>query len=284
MRVGHHVEVAQLDSSLIGGKGALIENLVEGSIDMVFPRFGAKRRIFVDQLTKDLEDRQIRSINSYESLKNTQYKYQLYQTLNEHHLLTPRTWIARGLEGFEQAFKEAGNVPMVIKGMKHHEGNSIFYSPTPKAAEKILSLPEFRGGEFLVQEFISESCDESLRAFVVGGRVVAAMRKHNETSEDRSNLFSGGHADSIRLKSNEGTLALRAVKALGLQVASVDLIRCARKCYILDVNAAPDLYEIEKITHVNVAEKVIELAENICHLRDEYRQINFLDESFYIHN
>ncbi|HWS77402.1 MAG TPA: RimK family alpha-L-glutamate ligase, partial [Thermomonas sp.] len=111
---------------------------------------------------------------------------------------------------------------------------------------------------FLVQEFIGEAKGADLRCFVVGDKVVAAMRRQAPKGDFRSNLHRGGTAKAVRASKAEIETAVRAAKVLGLGVAGVDLIRSNRGPLVLEVNSSPGLEGIEAATGVDVAGRIIE--------------------------
>jgi ribosomal protein S6--L-glutamate ligase len=111
---------------------------------------------------------------------------------------------------------------------------------------------------FLVQEFVAEAKGADLRCFVVGGQVVATMKRQAPKGDFRSNLHRGGSAKAITATAAEQQTAIRAAALLGLGVAGVDLIRSRRGPLILEVNASPGLEGIETASGVDIAGSIIE--------------------------
>ena len=127
-----------------------------------------------------------------------------------------------------------------------------------QAAKSVIEA--FRGldANILVQEFIKEAGGADLRCFVVGGKVIAAMKRQGAEGEFRSNLHRGGNAQKIDLSPEETETAIRAAKAMGLKVAGVDLLRSNHGPVVMEVNSSPGLEGIEKATEIDVAGKIIE--------------------------
>ena len=131
---------------------------------------------------------------------------------------------------------------------------------TKKAAQAVMQAFYVEGVNFLVQEFVQESAGTDIRAFVVGGRVVASMKRQSLDDDFRSNLHQGGEGTIVKLTDEERKTALRAAKAMGLSICGVDMMRSDRGPLVLEVNPSPG-FGIEKVTGRNVAEKIIEYIE-----------------------
>ncbi|MGZ6005117.1 MAG: RimK family alpha-L-glutamate ligase, partial [Candidatus Saccharimonadales bacterium] len=155
---------------------------------------------------------------------------------------------------------KAGGAPLIIKVARGTHGNGVVLAETRKAAQAVMQAFYVEGVSFLVQEFISESAGTDIRAFVVGGRVVASMERQSLDDDFRSNLHQGGEGKAVKLTDVERKTALKAAKSIGLSICGVDLMRSARGPLVLEVNASPG-FGIEKVTGRNVAEKIIEYIE-----------------------
>ena len=141
------------------------------------------------------------------------------------------------------------------------QGKGVLLAETTKAAESLIGAFLDLHADFLVQEFIAESAGSDIRCFVIGDKVVAAMKRQGAEGEFRSNLHNGGNAEMIKITPNERAMAVKAAKVLGLNVAGVDLIRSDRGPLVLEVNSSPGLEGIEKTTGKNVANSIIEYIE-----------------------
>ncbi|MBD0269978.1 MAG: RimK family alpha-L-glutamate ligase, partial [Cyanobacteria bacterium Co-bin8] len=141
------------------------------------------------------------------------------------------------------------------------QGIGVVLAETQQAAKSVIEA--FRGldANILVQEFIKEAGGADIRCFVIGEKVVAAMKRQGAAGEFRSNLHRGGTASKIRLTPEERSTAIRAAKAMGLRVAGVDLLRSNHGPVVMEVNSSPGLEGIEMATGIDVAAKIIEFIE-----------------------
>lgn len=151
---------------------------------------------------------------------------------------------------------------MVIKLLEGTQGIGVVLADTNKAAESIIEAFMGIKANILVQEFIKEAGGADIRCFVVGGKVVAAMKRQGAPGEFRSNLHRGGSAELIRLTAVERTTAVSAAKAMGLNVCGVDLLRSSHGPVVMEVNSSPGLEGIESATNKDVANMIIEFIES----------------------
>ena len=175
----------------------------------------------------------------------------------------PKTVFSRGIVDAEDLIDEVGGVPVVIKLARGTHGRGVVLAETKKAAKSALQgfyLMDEEGTNILLQEFIEESAGEDIRAFVVGGKVVASMKRQSLDDDFRSNIHLGGQATPMKLTDEELKVAVKAAKAMGLSIAGVDMMRSKRGPLILEINSSPG-FAIERITGRNVAEKIIEYVE-----------------------
>ena len=154
-------------------------------------------------------------------------------------------------------------MPVIIKLASGTHGNGVVLAETKKAARSVMQafyLSDADGTNILLQEFVKESAGSDIRAFVVGSKVVASMKRQSLDDDFRSNLHKGGTGAPIKLTAEEEKVAVKAAKTMGLSVAGVDLMRSSRGPLVLEVNASPG-FGIEKVTGRNVAGKIIEYVE-----------------------
>ena len=173
----------------------------------------------------------------------------------------PRTGFAHSPDDTHDLIGIVGGAPMVIKLIEGTQGQGVVLAETDKAAESVIDA--FRGLDayFLTQEFIEEAKGADIRAFVIGGKVVAAMMRQAKPGEFRSNLHRGGTATAVKITPEERNTAVRAAKIMGLNVAGVDILRSKRGPVVMEVNSSPGLEGIEAATAVNIANKIIEFIE-----------------------
>jgi ribosomal protein S6--L-glutamate ligase len=166
----------------------------------------------------------------------------------------------------------AGGAPIVLKLLSSTQGKGVLLAETRKSAERLVDA--FRGldANFLVQEFVEEAGGADIRAFVVGGKVVGAMRRQAEKGEFRSNLHRGGTASEARLTPQERDVAREAAKVLRLEVAGVDLLQTREGPKVLEVNSSPGLKGIEKATGKDLAARIIEHLETVVRPLSRHRE------------
>ena len=172
----------------------------------------------------------------------------------------PKTVFARETTDLDDVVEQAGGAPLIIKVARGTHGNGVVLAETKKAAQAVMQAFYVEGVNFLVQEFVQESAGTDIRAFVVGGRVVASMKRQSLDDDFRSNLHQGGEGTIVKLTDEERKTALRAAKAMGLSICGVDMMRSDRGPLVLEVNPSPG-FGIEKVTGRNVSEKIIEYIE-----------------------
>jgi ribosomal protein S6--L-glutamate ligase len=185
------------------------------------------------------------------------------QLLAKYGVDIPKTVVSRNNSDIDDLLEQLGGTPVIIKLARGTHGNGVVLAETKKAAKSVLQafyVMDADGTNILIQEFIEESAGVDIRIFVVGGRVVASMKRKSLTDDFRSNLHQGGTGEPIKLTDDEKKMAIRAARAMGLGIAGVDIMRSKRGPLVLEVNASPG-FGIEKVTGRNVAVKMIEYAE-----------------------
>ncbi len=173
----------------------------------------------------------------------------------------PITGFASHTKDIEGVIESVGSTPLVMKLLQGTQGQGIVLAETRKAAESVMSAFRQLDADIMVQEYIKESSGTDIRAFVVGNRVVAAMKRVAPKGEFRSNLHRGATVEKITLTSQENQIAIRAASILGLSIAGVDLMRSDRGPLILEVNSSPGLQGIETCTQIDVANQIIRFIE-----------------------
>jgi ribosomal protein S6--L-glutamate ligase len=178
----------------------------------------------------------------------------------------PLTGFANSPGDTEDLIKIVGGAPLVVKLLEGTQGKGIVLAETYKAAESLIDAFRELGANFLVQEFIKEAGGSDIRAFVIGEKVVAAMKRQAKEGEFRSNLHRGGTATIVKLTPEERSTAIRAAKKMGLNIAGVDLLRSNHGPVVMEVNSSPGLEGIEKATGKDVATMVIQFIEKNARL------------------
>lgn len=229
--------------------------------DAIIPRIGASRTFYGTAVVRQFEMQGAFCLNSSQAITRSRDKLRSLQILARHGIGLPVTGFAHSTKDVKGVIEIAGGAPLVVKLLEGTQGIGVVLAETRKAAESVIEA--FRGLEanILVQEFIEEAGGMDIRAFIVGGRVVAAMKRQGAEGEFRSNLHRGGTAEKIKLTPEERSTAVRSAKAMGLTMAGVDLLRSNHGPVIMEVNSSPGLEGIERATGVDVASKIIEYIE-----------------------
>ncbi|ACK72044.1 alpha-L-glutamate ligase, RimK family [Gloeothece citriformis PCC 7424] len=233
--------------------GKLLENF-----DAIIPRIGASRTFYGTAVVRQFEVMGVFSANESQAISRSRDKLRCLQILAREGIGLPVTGFAHATEDIDGLLDTVGGAPVVIKLLEGTQGIGVVLAETTQAAKSVIEA--FRGLEanILVQEYIKEAAGSDLRCFVVGGKVIAAMKRQGAEGEFRSNLHRGGKAEKVKLTPEERSTAIRAAKAMGLRVAGVDLLRSNHGPVVMEVNSSPGLEGIEKASGVDVAEKIIE--------------------------
>jgi ribosomal protein S6--L-glutamate ligase len=179
------------------------------------------------------------------------------QILSKAGVQIPKTVFANQTKDIDRLIKLVGGPPVIIKLLEGTQGVGVVLAESNKAAKSTIEAFYGLKTNVLVQEYIEESNGADIRAFVVGNKVVAAMKRQGVSGDFRSNLHRGGKAEALILQPHEEKAALQAAKALGVRVAGVDMIQSNSGPMIMEINSSPGLEGIEKITGVNVADLII---------------------------
>ncbi len=174
----------------------------------------------------------------------------------------PTTSFAHAINDVDGLLEAVGGTPVVVKLLEGTQGLGVVLAETKKAAESVIGAFRQLDANILVQQYIKEAGGADIRAFVVGGKVVAAMRRQGAPGEFRSNLHRGGHAEAIKLTASERSTAVRAAKSMGLSVAGVDMLQSAEGPMVLEVNSSPGLEGIEGASGVDIADLIVEFIED----------------------
>lgn len=233
---------------------------VEG-IDAVIPRIGASITFYGLAVVRQFEAMGVYCLSSSVGITRSRDKLRSHQLLAKRGIGLPKTAFAHHADSVDDLIRTVGGTPVIVKLLEGTQGVGVVMCETKKAAESVIQA--FRGlkAYLLVQEFIAEAKGADLRCLVVGDKVVAAMRRQGAEGEFRSNLHRGGYAEAAKITPSERKTAVSACKALGLQVAGVDILRSDRGALVLEVNSSPGLEGIEKSTGKDIAGLVIQHVE-----------------------
>jgi len=231
---------------------------VLSSYDAVLPRIGASITYYGTAVVRQCQEMDIFCANTAAGITNSRDKLRSLQILSRHHVGIPRTTFVRDKKDVLPAIERVGGAPVVIKLIEGTQGIGVLLADTIKAAESIIELLQSQKQNVLIQKFVAESKGKDIRAFVVGDRVVAAMRRVAQGQEFRSNVHRGGVAEAVELSDEYRETAVRAAQILGLRVAGVDMLEGKTGPQIMEVNSSPGLEGIETCTGLDVAGAVID--------------------------
>lgn len=233
----------------------------ELEFDAIIPRIGATYTFYGTAVVRQFEMMRVFPANTSQAIARSRDKLRSLQLLSREGIGLPVTGFAHSTKDIDGLIDTVGGPPLVVKFLEGTQGVGVVLAETKKAAESVIAAFRQLDANILVQEFIREARGADIRAFVVDGRVVASMKRQAPEGEFRSNIHRGGSASVIRLTPEERSTAVRAAKALRLNVAGVDMIRSNHGPVVLEVNSSPGLEGIEGASGIDVAGKVIEFLE-----------------------
>lgn len=229
--------------------------------DAVIPRIGASVTFYGAAVLRQFEMMDVYPLNESVAITRSRDKLRSLQLLSRKGIGLPLTGFANRPDDIKDMIKMVGGAPLVVKLLEGTQGIGVVLAETQKAAESVIE--GFMGvkANILVQEYIKEAGGADIRCLVIGGKVVAAMKRQAAAGEFRSNLHRGGSASLIRITPEERSTAVRAAKIMGLNVSGVDLLRSNHGPVVMEVNSSPGLEGIENATGKDIAALVIEHIE-----------------------
>ena len=230
-------------------------------IDAIIPRIGSSVTFYGSAIVRQFEVMDVISANPSQAITRSRDKLRCMQILSGAGLGLPTTGFARMASDVDDLINMVGGAPLVIKLLEGTQGIGVVLAETKKAASSVIEAFYGLGNNILIQEYIKEAKGSDIRAFVVDGKVVGAMKRTAKEGEFRSNLHRGGTAEIIKLTRKERETAVAAAKAMGLTVAGVDMLQSTRGPLILEVNSSPGLEGIEIATHKDIAAEIIKYLE-----------------------
>ncbi len=229
--------------------------------DAVIPRIGASVTFYGTAVLRQFEMMGVYPLNESVAITRSRDKLRSLQLLARKGIGLPVTGFAHSPDDIQDMMKMVGGAPSVIKLLEGTQGIGVVLAETKKAAESVIEAFMGLKTNILIQEFIKESGGTDIRCFVVGGRVVAAMKRQGAEGEFRSNIHRGGSATLVRLTPEERSTAVRAAKITGLNVCGVDILRSNHGPLVMEVNSSPGLQGIEITTEKDVAGMIISFIE-----------------------
>jgi ribosomal protein S6--L-glutamate ligase len=236
--------------------GEYLEN-----VDAVIPRIGASVTFYGSSVVRQFEMMKVFTAVKSEALIESRDKLRSLQVLSRAGVGLPRTVFTNYTKDVNHVIKSVGGTPLVLKLLEGTQGLGVVLAETKNAAISVIEAFNGLKARVIAQEFISESKGADIRAFVVDGTVVGAMKRQGVKGEFRSNLHRGGSASIIELSDEEENTAIKAARAMGLGVAGVDMLQSDSGPLVLEVNSSPGLKGIEEATQKDIAKQIIRYIE-----------------------
>ena len=262
---GHHVEVINPMNCYMNIASTMPRVYSEGRVlnyfDAVLPRVGSSITFYGTAVLRQFEMAHVYAANSSAAILRSRDKLRSLQVMSRKGIGMPVTGFAKSAGMTEDLIEFVGGPPCIIKILESTQGKGVVLVENKKTAKSVIEMLRNLKSNFLVQEFIEESGGADIRCFVIGDKVVAAMKRQGAEGEFRSNLHQGGKAEQVKITPTERAMAVKASKAMGLNISGVDILRSKRGPLVLEVNSSPGLEGIEKATGKNIAGKCIDFIE-----------------------
>ena len=229
--------------------------------DAIIPRIGASITFYGTAVLRQFEVMGSFPLNESVAISRSRDKLRSLQLLARKGVGMPNTGFANNPDDIQDLIKMVGGAPLVVKLLEGTQGIGVVLAETKKAAESVIEAFMGLKANIMVQEYIKEAGGADIRCLVVGGKVVAAMKRQAQPGEFRSNLHRGGSSSLIKITPTERATAIKAAKIMGLNVAGVDILRSERGPLVMEVNSSPGLEGIELATGKDIAGMIIEFIE-----------------------
>ena len=273
---GMIVEIVDpLETSLVldNRQGQVIHQGWPLDVDAVIPRIGYSVTTEGVRVVRQFERMGVYVANGADAIMRSRDKLTASQILSQKGIPVPKTALVTSWRDVERAISRVGGVPCIVKTSQGTQGDGVYLVRSIRHAKELVYRLLAERNTILVQEYIRESHGKDIRVIVVGGKVVAAMRRVSNGREFRSNFHLGGRVESIDLPDEYAKVAIDAATHLGIEVGGVDLLEGRMGPILLEVNSSPGLEGIEKASGVNVAAHIIKMISK----RHKIQSIN-LDE------
>ena len=265
---GHEaVVVDHLQCNLVlekGQPGIIYQGQELQGFDAIIPRIGASVTFYGTAVVRQFEMMKVRTAVDSQAIVRSRDKLRSMQILSRAGVGMPKTAFTNYSADVPAMISQVGGAPVIIKLLEGTQGLGVVLAESVKAAQSVIEAFHNLKARIIVQEFIAESKGADLRAFVVDGEVVGAMKRQGKEGEFRSNLHRGGIGTLVKLTRAEKAAALLAANALGLGIAGVDMLQSKRGPLVLEVNSSPGLEGIEKATGQDIAGRIIEYTANLA--------------------
>ncbi len=243
------------------GPSIMYEGEKVKDVSAIIPRIGASVTFYGTAVVRQFEMMKVFSAVDSLAITRSRDKLRSLQILSKNGVRLPRTAFTNDSKEEGKLIKLIGQAPVIIKLLEGTQGMGVILADSDKAAKSVVQAFESMKTRVILQEFIAEAGGADIRAFVVDGKVVGAMKRQGKEGEFRSNLHQGGSSKIIKLSRAEKSAALKAAKCMGLNVAGVDMLQSTKGPMILEVNSSPGLEGIEGATGIDIAGSIIEFVE-----------------------
>ena len=246
----------------IGGSGIRIyyEETSAADFDVILPRLSAATARYGEEILANFEWTGTPVVNRSYAIANARNKFRALRILAQHGLPVLPSFAAGSARYVDRSVHQVGEYPFIMKPFEGTHGNAILLLDTPTSLKSAIGAMCDLHQDYVIQPFIEESAGNDVRVIVIGGKVVAAMRRAAQEGEFRSNIHRGGQGQPIALHSEYIDTAIQAAKAMELDIAGVDLLETLAGPMVLEVNPSPGFEEIEAVTGIKVAEAMIAFA------------------------
>jgi len=266
--LGHDAQVIDhLQCNLVlekGQPGIIYQGQPLAKFDAIIPRIGASVTFYGTAVVRQFEMMKVRTAVDSQAIVRSRDKLRSMQILSRAGVGMPKTAFTNYTDDVPALIEQVGGAPVIIKLLEGTQGLGVVLAESAKAAQSVIEAFHNLKARILVQEFIGEAKGADVRAFVIDGEVVGAMRRQGKEGEFRSNLHRGGSGTLVKLSRAEKAAALLATKALGLGVAGVDMLQSQRGPLVLEVNSSPGLEGIEKATGLDIATRIIDYTAELA--------------------
>jgi ribosomal protein S6--L-glutamate ligase len=266
--LGHEAQVIDhLQCNLVlekGQPGIIYQGQPLAKFDAIIPRIGASVTFYGTAVVRQFEMMKVRTAVDSQAIVRSRDKLRSMQILSRAGVGMPKTAFTNYTDDVPALIEQVGGAPVIIKLLEGTQGLGVVLAESVKAAQSVIEAFHNLKARILVQEFIGEAKGADVRAFVINGEVVGAMRRQGKEGEFRSNLHRGGSGTLVKLSRAEKAAALLATKALGLGVAGVDMLQSQRGPLVLEVNSSPGLEGIEKATGLDIATRIIDYTAELA--------------------
>ena len=262
---GHHCEILNTKRCYLNIESDNPEVHYDGSVlphyDVIIPRIGPSITKYGMAVVRQFEAMGTFCLNSSASIGTSRDKLAAHQALAFNRISMPDTAFANSPRDTQNIIDLTSGGPLVVKLLESSQGRGVVLAETKKAATSVISAFQKLNAAFIVQDFVKGANGSDIRLFVISGKVVASMMRSASDDDFRSNLHAGGKASKVKITQKERKIAKEATKAMGLNIAGVDILRSTGGPKVLEVNSSPGLQGIETINNINVASLIVDYIE-----------------------